>query len=381
MDSPEIVPPVQPPSILDELKKVLPARGRVWVFPHDYPDPDALAAAAGMALLLAKQFHLRPEIIFSGAVTRPENKELLQHYGMKWRYLKDVPTPSKAIPAIVVDVTPATGHVTLPPFAKVMAVIDHHVPPVLKKNTREMAIPFRDVRPDMGACATIVLEYLRLANIMLPRWLCTVMVYAIQTETQDLTRGQTPADIKAYFSMLERANLSTLAEIRMPQLPRAYFSRLQEAISHAYTYGHVVWSHLKKVDDSSTVAEIADLLLRLERVTWGVCTAFRNDRLLFSLRSSRPGANCAFLAQRLARRHGAGGGHPQMAAGYIDVVGLTDEERETRRLQLLQQVIQHTFKGKRDLDLTLEKVARPLVETASAILDKATAVTMLPISQ
>ena len=41
------------------------------------PDPDALAAAAGMELLLKEYFKLRGQIIFTGQVSRAENRELL----------------------------------------------------------------------------------------------------------------------------------------------------------------------------------------------------------------------------------------------------------------------------------------------------------------
>ena len=37
--------------ILAELAQVLPQRGQVLIVPHDYPDPDALAAAAALQLL------------------------------------------------------------------------------------------------------------------------------------------------------------------------------------------------------------------------------------------------------------------------------------------------------------------------------------------
>ena len=47
---------------LERLRSVLPARGRVFIVPHDYPDPDALASAAALHLLLAKYCRVQGQI-------------------------------------------------------------------------------------------------------------------------------------------------------------------------------------------------------------------------------------------------------------------------------------------------------------------------------
>ena len=111
-------------------------------------------------------------------------------------------------------------------------------------------------------------------------------------------------------------------------------------MTHAVTYGRVAWTHLASVSQPEIVAEVADLLLRMERITWSFCTAFAGDRLIISLRSELTNVNCGrLLRSRIFRKEGFAGGHGQAAAGYLEVAGLTPEAREQRRLQLVERLV------------------------------------------
>ena len=89
------------PEVIRRLGDVLPARGRVLLIPHNYPDPDALASAAGMHLLLSRQFGVRGRILFTGTVSRAENREMLRQIRYSWGLLaqEDPPEASGGIPA------------------------------------------------------------------------------------------------------------------------------------------------------------------------------------------------------------------------------------------------------------------------------------------
>jgi nanoRNase/pAp phosphatase (c-di-AMP/oligoRNAs hydrolase) len=308
---------------LDDLGGALPSRGRVLVMPHDHPDPDALASAAGLQLLLQKRYGLQGVILFTGTTDRAENQEMMRHFRYRWTSPGKVKTPRRPMPAVFVDTAPWSGNVTVPGFAKPVAVVDHH-PTRGRKNKEGL---FADIRSGAGATATMVYQYLKGAEIQPPRWLATLITYAILTETLDLSRDCTEEDLNAYTAMLARANLRTLGRIRHAPLTREYFAHLSEATREAQVFGRVAFTHLHEVSQSAIVAEVADLLLRLERITWSFCTAWQKDRLLVSMRSASAGADCGRVLRKAIGSRGSGGGHRQMAAGYLNVKGLNPAAR------------------------------------------------------
>jgi nanoRNase/pAp phosphatase (c-di-AMP/oligoRNAs hydrolase) len=342
---------------LAKLKETLPAKGRVLIVPHDHPDPDALASAAAMELLLVRHFGLRGQIVFSGTVSRAENRELLKHFKYTWRLLSQLREPRKPLPCIFVDTAPWSGNVTVPRFGRPVAVIDHH--PLSRKKVLKGV--FTDIRAGMGATAAIMTEYLVATETSVPPWLSSIMAYAIASETLDLSQGTTERDLEAYTRLLQGANLAVLGRIRHAPLSRDYYAHLQEAMQHGRTYGRTAWTHLGCVEKPELVAEVADLLLRMERVTWAFCTAFSENRLIVSLRSSQKGARCGRLLRRVLARGGTGGGHHRMAAGYLELGKASPEERERRRQELVRGILTKVEVRSTQSEEPLELLAQPLV--------------------
>ncbi|MFH0953028.1 MAG: hypothetical protein V1873_01725 [Verrucomicrobiota bacterium] len=320
---------------LEQLGAALPAKGRVLIIPHDYPDPDALASAAALHLLLHEKYGLHGQIVFTGEVSRAETKELLRHCRYRWHLLHEIRVPKKRVPCFFVDTAPWSGNVTIPPFGKPVAVIDHHP----FRSRKRWADLFADVRAGTGATASILYEYLAAAGIALPKWLSSIMAYAITAETLDLYRTSTDLDLEAYMSLLARSNMTIIGRIRHAPLPKSYYVQLQEALRNACAYGRVAWTHLTTAQQPEIVAEIAELLLLMERIFWAVCTAYHGDRMLISLRSEQKGARCGSLLKSLVRKQGSVGGHDLMAAGYVDLAGLSPEERDARRETLIKGLL------------------------------------------
>lgn len=321
--------------LLEQLRHVLPARGRVLILPHDHPDPDALASAAALHLLLHQRFGLNGQIVFTGLVARAENQEMLRHFRYRWRHPNELRTPAKKIPTIFVDTAPWTGNVTIPSYAEPVAVIDHH--PVRRRAVP--MVPFADIRQGAGATATILHQYLEAVGVAPPKWLATLLIYAIITETLDLSRDSGPEDLEAYVDLLTRANLKTLGRIRHAPLTREYFSHMKEAMDNGQVFGRVAFTHLHQVKQTEIVAELADFLLRMERISWAFCTAYREDRLVVSLRSSASRARCGQLLRTLIGRSGAAGGHNHMAAGFVAMKSMKPATRETKRGELVQGLL------------------------------------------
>lgn len=343
---------------LEQLGEALPRGKRILIIPHDFPDPDALAAAAAFHTLLDEKFGLYSQIAFSGEVSRAENKELLRRLRCRWHRLSDLRKPGQNAICILVDTAPWSRNVTLPPGAKVLAVIDHHEH---RRPARAGAL-FCDIRDEAGASTTMAYEYLKAAGIEPPRWLAAIMSYAIASETLDLSREAGAEDLRAYIELVSRADLRIVGRIRHAPLVRGYYARLQEALSGARTVGPVVWTHLTQVEQPEIAAEVADLLLRMSGIRWSFCTADLPGRVFVSIRSNKPGVHCGRILRRVIGRNGAAGGHDQMAAGYLmtgDAAGL---ERDERRLELARQLVRRMVRRLPEGPGTLDNLAERLVE-------------------
>jgi len=327
---------VETQRVLDRLEATLSQRGGLLIIPHDSPDPDALASAAALHLLLKKRWNRKSRIIFSGIVSRAENREFLRHLKYHWRFMPPSVVGKRRHPAMFVDTAPWVGNVTVPAFIKPIAVFDHHPSP--RKVPDEPL--FADICPDFGAITTRFAECLEVAEIVPPKWLASLMAYAISTETADFIRHASVRDVAAYSTLLNRCSLKILGQIKNAALPRAYYAYLAEAVAGAQTYGRVSWTHLNNVEQPEIVAELADLLVRMERITWAFCTAFHRERLLISLRSELPDPRCGLLLHRLIPPgKGSAGGHGQCAAGYMDIAGVSDEDRVKMKDELVARVV------------------------------------------
>lgn len=325
---------------LEQLASLLPHKRKIFILPHDYPDPDALASAAAMHLLLLKKYGIHAQIAFNGTVSRAENKELLKHLRYKWVRTAAIVPPSRPSYCILVDAAPWSSNITIPSFMRPIAVIDHH------RHARAHLVNdiYTDIRSEAGATTTIAHEYLRAAGIVPPRWLAAIMAYAISSETLDLSRENEKSDVEAYIDLAARANHKIIGRIRHAPLPRNYYTLLQEALTNARKYDKAAWSHLSAIDQPEIVAEVADLLLRMEGLRWSFCTAYVNDGLFVSLRSSQLGARCSQLLRSVIGRKGSSGGHDTMAAGFMDFKGLSDSERADRRQTTVSCILNRIFK-------------------------------------
>jgi nanoRNase/pAp phosphatase (c-di-AMP/oligoRNAs hydrolase) len=285
--------------------------GRWLVLMHDNPDPDALASAAALALVLRRAFHRHVVAAHGGIIGRAENRELVKALGLELEHVRGLSWKSFKQVALV-DTQPRTGNNQLPETTVPALVVDHHPP-----RRASQAAPLADIRRGYGATATILAEYLLASGIRPTRRLATALVYAIRTETQDFARESTGPDREIHDLLLPRVDKRLLARILHPALPLSYFRNLQQGLQNLESVGSLVVSHLGPVEQPDIVPEVADLLVRLEGKSWSLATGVFGDRLYLSIRALRPRADAGRLMRRLLGKRGKGGGHGMAAGGWI----------------------------------------------------------------
>jgi nanoRNase/pAp phosphatase (c-di-AMP/oligoRNAs hydrolase) len=189
-----------------------------------------------------------------------------------------------------------------------------------------------DVRTDAGATASILTQYLLEQEVPIPPPVATALYYGIRTDTLDMSRNVSDLDVKAHRHLLDLVDRERLRAIAHPRVRLAYFRHFRNALSATEIYGSLVLSTLGRVDNPEMVAEVADLLLRLEGITWVVCGGLYENNYYLSVRAAVPGKDAWRLLRDVLHDQGSFGGHGAVAGGRIPLVD--DSDRGLKRLEL-----------------------------------------------
>ncbi len=285
-------------------------KGRVLIVAHNNPDPDSLAAAMALKHLLIKTVGQPVTVGFGGIIGRGENRAMVRELEIDIVPLDRLDLDQFGV-ICMVDTQPGTGNNSYPPERPVHLVIDHH--PVRNPDCCRWA----DIRPEYGACATILYEYLQAQQVTFGTKLATSLFYAIKSETQDLGREGVRADRDAYRQLLPLANARILFNITHPKVPREYFSSYNKAIANSRTYDGVLVFNLYEIDHPDIVAEMADFLLRMEGIEIVLGMGHYAETVFLSLRTQTHEVMAGDIMRRTVNGLGSAGGHHTTAGGQI----------------------------------------------------------------
>ncbi|MEJ2582648.1 MAG: DHH family phosphoesterase [Acidobacteriota bacterium] len=335
-------PKVTPAKRLARLTSVLDGARSMLIIVQNTPDPDAIAAAAALRELANERHEIACSIGHSGGVWRAENLALLKYLGLNTRSLVDLDL-DRFDRLSMVDAQPGAGNVNFDASVRLDVVIDHHP---IRRETRSAR--FTDVRSRYGATSTILFEYLKQAKIEIPTPVATAMVYGIRSDTQDLGRESTRADVEAFLDLYPLANPRALGRIVQATLPRTYFSKLRNALDDARIHGDRIVSYLGQLESPEMVAEAADLLLRADGIQWAMTMGIIDDTLHLSLRTTDRERHAGRVARNLGGRSGFGGGHQALAAAQIplDKTDLSDRQLRKRMRDLTKRFLRATGDAK-----------------------------------
>lgn len=315
---------------LERLFEAVGNAGTVLILPHNDPDPDAIASAVALRYLLAEKLGIESRIAYKGIVGRAENKALVRYLDQPLQRLTRQHL-REGCPIALVDTQPGAGNNALPPESVAAIVFDHHP----RRETASSAA-FADIRPEVGATSTLLVEYLQAAGLEPPQPLITALFYGINSDTLGLSRGAGPADVAAYFYLQPQIDVQALAEIEHAQVPLDYFRSFDATLHAARVYDGVVVAYIGAMEYPDLAAEMADLLLRLDKARWVICMGAYRDALFMSVRTRSRRKGAEQLVQDIVGDQGTAGGHGTMAGGQIP---LGDRNPEQQANQIRQRVL------------------------------------------
>ena len=190
-------------------------------------------------------------------------------------------------------------------------VIDHH--PV----EAPIKARYKDVRPSYGATATILVEYLRAAEVKITQRLATALLYAIKSDTLGLERGGTRADLDAFAFLYLLANHNALRRIERPELSEAALDVLAQGLARRRIVRGVFFSHLGTVSTADLIPQFADFGLQAEGVEWSVVSGVVSDTAHVSVRNVGYVKSAGDVVRAAFGDLGSAGGHRTMAKAVL----------------------------------------------------------------
>ncbi len=311
----------------EALLALLRGKKRLLVLTHNNPDPDSLGSALGLRHFAALAAQVDSTFGLSGRILRAENQEMVAQLGIQMVPVDDIDIAAYDCLALV-DTQPGFGHTRVPKDRIVDIVIDHHLGDEARS---AVPPPFADVRCDVGATSSLVATYFREAGFTPSRDVATALAYGIKTDTADLSRNVSELDMRAFDFLGPHIDRQKLVAITRPRLPAAYFQTLKEALRKVRRYRHVALCSLGQIGSAEMVAEVADLLLRMQGLQAVFCGGLVDCNYYVSVRTDQGGDAWRLIADAMEGEAGTFGGHGTVAGGSVQLP--CGDTRTLRRLE------------------------------------------------
>ena len=310
--------------------RVLSQRDEIAVLMHPNPDPDAMASAAGVALL-AEQVGTEATLQYTGQIRHQENRAFRTVLDLDMERIESADELASPHVVLVDHNRPRgfEGADTIAPYA----VIDHHP----GGGTGEA---FTDTRIEYGACATIVSEYCRdlggtpmstgsvgRGDFVLSPVVATGLLYGILADTKHMTNGCTEAEFEQSAYLYKGVDEDSLDRIANPQVGVEVLEAKARAVWQRDVRGSFAVSDIGTISNADAIPQAADELMKLEGVTAVIVYGKCKGTITFSGRSrdDRVHMGETLEAAICELPGGSAGGHARMGGGQVPVEG----ERET----------------------------------------------------
>lgn len=310
---------------------------------HDNPDPDAMASAAALQVI-AQNMGLKTTIVYGGEITHHENRAFVNLLGLDMRRVSPGSYEIKRYSAIaLVDCQP-NGNLSIlddEDLKKIEILVDHHQ---LLQNLEEK-LPknaFFDIRPEVNATSSIMVEYLKHLNMEINELLGTSLFYGIYIDTKKFSKLN-HTDLEALAFLAGKVDYDILEKIESPDISTETAEVLARAILNRKMYKNIVISNVGFITNRDAIPESADFLLRLEGVNTVLVFGIVDDRIEISARTRDVRVNVGKVLKEAFGDIGSGGGHPQSGGARISLGIFKLAKDKDSLLKLAEEAITEKF--------------------------------------
>jgi nanoRNase/pAp phosphatase (c-di-AMP/oligoRNAs hydrolase) len=308
----------------DKLIDLLSDEKNIFIQTHDFPDPDAIAAAFGLQYLL-KQKEIEAKIIYEGELQTNPVQSMIKTLGISL-HKRDEVTLRDDDKIIIVDGCKGNHNVTIKQ-GKVIAVIDHH------QGGEPSEVPFVDIRNDYGSCSTIIALYMEEQQLDLTSGIATALATGIHVDTDSFRRRTTAKDLQAFNFLFNKIDNNLLGSILRNNIFEQELAIYEQAIKTAKLSNKFAFCYYSGECSQNLLGIIADFFLAIKEIEFVALCALSDNKIIFSTRSENRQWNTALIITNVLEGLGTGGGHKDMAGGVIKDVALFNEAEIYQRFK------------------------------------------------
>ena len=291
--------------------------GTLGIITHKNPDPDAISSAIALCSIAeeASKGKLKCHILYEGNIGHQENRAFVNLLEIKMEHLTSELLAECDYTALVDCVAPGMNN-DLPADTRINIIIDHHSTEGVE---RQNVPDFMDIRPEAGATASILTQYIQELYLPLDTKLATALFYGIRADTHEFQRNVSPQDLHNAAFLLPYADRQLLELVMAPSISQETIEVLGAAIQNRDIRQGYLFSNVGYVRNRDAIPRAADLLLNLEGVSTALVYGITDTAIILSARNKDIRLHVGdVLKEAFAGIPGASaGGHATMAAMSI----------------------------------------------------------------
>jgi len=316
--------------------------GTLGIITHKNPDPDAISSALALAEIArrANPTTLTTRIFYEGNIGHQENRTFVNLLDIKMEHLTPEAMQQCTFLALV-DCSGPGANNDIPPQTKINIVIDHH------KDGRHSATQstFVDIRPGVGATASILTQYLQELDVPVDKRVATALLYGIRTDTKEFKRNVTPQDLNYAGFLLPLTDADLLDKIMSPSMSQETLDVIGKAIQERKIQSGYLFSNVGYVMNRDALPQAADILITLEGVNTVLVYGITDNAIVISARNRDIRLHIGNALAEAFGEIGDAGGHPNMAAAALPLHYFGRVENKEDLLKIVIEPILQKFKN------------------------------------
>ena len=254
----------------------------VFIQTHNFPDPDAIASAYGLSMLL-KSCNIDSTLCYSGRIDRHSTARMIELAGIEIYNINDLPSVTDDDEVILVDSQKGNSNIINMTGEEIIC-IDHH-PTGARTAAPDKEYRFYDIRPEAGACASIIASYFYENNIPMDDNTATVLCFGIRMDTKGLSRGVSDFDMDMFYRVFKKSNHAVIQSLENSTLEFSDLKVYAAAINSIQVYGTASFANAGYNCPEALIASVSDFMLQLREVDFSVVYSFRSEGVKLAIRS------------------------------------------------------------------------------------------------
>ena len=267
---------------------------RLLVALRGHPDPDGIASALALAHLAVRLGVGQTTIAYLHELSHRENRALVKQLGLELRKIKSVKDVGPVDFLALVDAHDVDPDLADTEGLETLCIVDHH------RATSPPKARFVDLRHDVGATATIFVEYLAaLAPLDVDseddRRIATALMHGLSTDTDDFTLARA-LDFRAAALIAEVCDRDLLQDLSRHLIAPSAMDVIARALAALVVRRNFAMAGVGFVPEGErdTIAQAADFLIRREDIDTVVVYGVVGDKFIEgSLRTHSPSVDPA----------------------------------------------------------------------------------------